>query len=249
MNFQDKVAVITGSTAGIGEVVAEQLHKSGAKVIVVSRSREQAEQKAKSLSPDGRTALGIACDVSQPAQVERMIDEAVGRFGRLDYAVNNAGITGDHNKNITQQTIENWERVIATSLSSVFYGMKYEIPQIVKSGGGAIVNLSAVNGLVGIPGLAPYTTAKHGVIGLTQTAALEFAEQGLRVNAVAPGYVSTPRINELPASIQRAFANSHPVKRMAKMQEVADFILFLLSEKSGFCTGGVYPIDGGYLAE
>lgn len=249
MNFQDKVAVITGSTAGIGEVVAEQLHKSGAKVIVVSRSREQAEQKAKSLSPDGRTALGIACDVSQPAQVERMIDEAVSRFGRLDYAVNNAGITGDHNKNITQQTIENWERVIATSLSSVFYGMKYEIPQIVKSGGGAIVNLSAVNGLVGIPGLAPYTTAKHGVIGLTQTAALEFAEQGLRVNAVAPGYVSTPRINELPASIQRAFANSHPVKRMAKMQEVADFILFLLSEKSGFCTGGVYPIDGGYLAE
>ncbi|MEF3091482.1 SDR family NAD(P)-dependent oxidoreductase [Raoultella scottii] len=249
MNFQDKVAVITGSTAGIGEVVAEQLHKSGAKVIVVSRSREQAEQKAKSLSPDGRTALGIACDVSQPAQVERMIDEAVGRFGRLDYAVNNAGITGDHNKNITQQTIENWERVIATSLSSVFYGMKYEIPQIVKSGGGAIVNLSAVNGLVGIPGLAPYTTAKHGVIGLTQTAALEFAEQGLRVNAVAPGYVSTPRINELPASIQRAFANSHPVKRMAKMQEVADFILFLLSEKSGFCNGGVYPIDGGYLAE
>lgn len=249
MNFQDKVAVITGSTAGIGEVVAEQLHKSGAKVIVVSRSREQAEQKAKSLSPDGRTALGIACDVSQPAQVERMIDEAVGRFGRLDYAVNNAGITGDHNKNITQQTIENWERVIATSLSSVFYGMKYEIPQIVKSGGGAIVNLSAVNGLVGIPGLAPYTTAKHGVIGLTQTAALEFAEQGLRVNAVAPGYVSTPRINELPASIQRAFANSHPVKRMAKMQEVVDFILFLLSEKSGFCTGGVYPIDGGYLAE
>ncbi|MEF3110443.1 SDR family NAD(P)-dependent oxidoreductase [Raoultella sp. WB_B2P2-3] len=249
MNFQDKVAVITGSTAGIGEVVAEQLHKSGAKVIVVSRSREQVEQKAKSLSPDGRTALGIACDVSQPAQVERMIDEAVSRFGRLDYAVNNAGITGDHNKNITQQTIENWERVIATSLSSVFYGMKYEIPQIVKSGGGAIVNLSAVNGLVGIPGLAPYTTAKHGVIGLTQTAALEFAEQGLRVNAVAPGYVSTPRINELPASIQRAFANSHPVKRMAKMQEVADFILFLLSEKSGFCTGGVYPIDGGYLAE
>lgn len=249
MNFQDKVAVITGSTAGIGEVVAEQLHKSGAKVIVVSRSREQAEQKAKSLSPDGRTALGIACDVSQPAQVERMIDEAVGRFGRLDYAVNNAGITGDHNKNITQQTIENWERVIATSLSSVFYGMKYEIPQIVKSGGGAIVNLSAVNGLVGIPGLAPYTTAKHGVIGLTQTAALEFAEHGLRVNAVAPGYVSTPRINELPVSIQRAFANSHPVKRMAKMQEVADFILFLLSEKSGFCTGGVYPIDGGYLAE
>lgn len=249
MSFQHKVAIVTGSTAGIGEVVAEQLHHAGARVVVVGRSREQAERKAKSLSADGRTAAGIACDVSQPEQVRRMIDEVVSRFGRLDYAVNNAGITGESHKNIAQQTIDNWERVIATSLSSVFYCMKYEIPPLLKSGGGAIVNLSAVNGLVGIPGLAPYTTAKHGVIGLTQTAALEFAQQGLRVNAVAPGYVSTPRINQLPADVQSAFANSHPLKRMAKMQEVADFILFLLSEKAGFCSGGVYPIDGGYLAE
>ncbi|MGE0970871.1 SDR family NAD(P)-dependent oxidoreductase [Klebsiella sp. WOUb02] len=249
MSFQNKVEVVTGSTAGIGEAVVEQLHQSGARVVVVARSREQAEHKAKSLSPEGRTAVGIGCDVSQPEQVRQMIDEVVARFGRLDYAVNNAGITGDRQKNIAQQTIDNWQRVIAASLSSVFYCMKYEIPRIVKSGGGAIVNLSAVNGLVGIPGLAPYTRAKHGVIGLTQTAALEFAQQGLRVNAVAPGYVGTPRINELPASVQRAFADSHPLKRMAKMQEVADFILFLLSEKAGFCSGGVYPIDGGYLAE
>lgn len=195
MNFQNKVAVITGSTAGIGEAVAEQLHKHGAKVVIVSRSSEEAKQKAKQLSSQGQPAMGIGCDVSQPEQVRQMIDDVINYFGRLDYAVNNAGITGEHGKKITEQTVENWDKVIATSLSSVFYCLKYEIPQMMKMGG-AIVNLSAVNGLVGIPGLAPYTAAKHGIIGLTQTAALEFACQGIRINAVAPGYVQTPRISE-----------------------------------------------------
>ena len=191
MNFQNKIAVITGSTTGIGEAVAKQLHIHGAKVIIVARSSEQAKQKAKQLSSQGQQAMGIGCDVSQPEQVRQMIDEVIERFGRLDYAVNNAGLTGDHGKNIT----------------------------------------------------------KHGIIGLTQTAALEFACQGIRVNAVAPGYVQTPRMSALPENIVHSFANSHPMKRMAKMQEIADFILFLLSDKSAFCTGGVYPIDGGYLAE
>uniref|UniRef100_UPI0031DE02AD SDR family NAD(P)-dependent oxidoreductase n=1 Tax=Klebsiella sp. TaxID=576 RepID=UPI0031DE02AD len=249
MNFHNKVALITGSTTGIGEEVAGQLHRHGARVIIVSRSLHEARQKARSLSPDGKTAIGIECDVADPEQVSSMINHAVDHFGRLDYAVNNAGTTGEHNKTITEQTVDNWNNVISNTLSSVFYCMKYEIPEILKSGGGSIVNLSAVNGLAGIPGLAPYTTAKHGIIGLTRSAALEFACQGVRVNAVAPGYVSTPRINELPENIISAFANSHPMKRMATMTEVADFILFLLSEKSGFCTGGVYPVDGGYLAE
>lgn len=248
MHFHNKVAVITGSTTGIGEVVAEQLHQYGAKVVIASRSLDAAQNKAKSLSPEGQTAFGIECDVSRPEQVSRMIEAVINRFGRLDYAVNNAGITGEHNKNIAEQSVENWEKVIANTLSSVFYCMKYEIPHMLQSGGGSIVNLSAVNGLVGIPGLAPYTTAKHGIIGLTQTAALEFACEGIRINAVAPGYVNTPRIRELPENRIHRFADSHPMKRMAEMQEVANFILFLLSEKSGFCTGGIYPIDGGYLA-
>lgn len=248
MDFENKVAVITGSTTGIGEVVAEQLHKYGARIVIVSHSAMEAKQKAESLSLQGQQAIGIGCDVSQPGQVRQMIDDIIRCFGRLDYAVNNAGITGDHGKNITEQTIDNWDKVIATSLSSVFYCLKYQIPQMIKTGG-SIVNLSAVNGLVGIPGLAPYTVAKHGIIGLTQTAALEFACQGVRINAVAPGYVQTPRMDEFPESIVSGFANSHPMKRMAKMHEVASFILFLLSENSAFCTGGIYPIDGGYLAE
>lgn len=248
MNFKNKVAVITGSTTGIGEAVADQLHKHGSKVVIVSRSSEQAKQKAKKLSSQGQQAVGIGCDVSQPEQVRQMIDDVIKHFGRLDYAVNNAGLTGEHGINIPEQTIENWDKVIATSLSGVFYCLKYEIPQMMQFGG-SIVNLSAVNGLVGIPGLAPYTVAKHGIIGLTQTAALEFACEGIRINAVAPGYVQTPRMSEFPENIVRSFANSHPMKRMAKMQEIADFILFLLSDNSAFCTGGVYPIDGGYLAE
>ena len=171
MNFKNKVAVITGSTTGIGEAVADQLHKHGSKVVIVSRSSEQAKQKAKKLSSQGQQAVGIGCDVSQPEQVRHMIDDVIKHFGRLDYAVNNAGLTGEHGINITEQTIENWDKVIATSLSGVFYCLKYEIPQMMQFGG-SIVNLSAVNGLVGIPGLAPYTVAKHGIIGLTQTAAL-----------------------------------------------------------------------------
>ena len=249
MNFHNKVALITGSTTGIGEEVAGQLHRYGARVIIVSLSLHEARQKARSLSPDEKTAIGIECDVADPEQVSSMINHAVDHFGRLDYAVNNAGTTGEHNKTITEQTVDNWNNVISNTLSSVFYCMKYEIPEILKSGGGSIVNLSAVNGLAGIPGLAPYTTAKHGIIGLTRSAALEFACQGVRVNAVAPGYVSTPRINELPENIISAFANSHPMKRITTMTEEADFNLLLLSERSGFCTGGVYPVDGGYLAE
>ena len=249
MNFHGKVALVTGSTTGIGAVVADYLHKHGASVVIAARSKQLVERKANSLSSDRRKTLGIQCDVSNPEQVRCLIRDTASHFGRLDLAVNNAGTTGEHNKTIPEQTVENWEKVISATLSSVFYCMKYEIPEMLKSGGGAIVNLSAVNGLVGIAGLSPYTVAKHGVIGLTRTAALEFACKGIRVNAVAPGYVSTPRVNELPDSILRSFADSHPMKRMATMEEVAEFILFLLSDKSGFCTGGVYPIDGGYLAE
>ncbi|MCC8379605.1 SDR family NAD(P)-dependent oxidoreductase [Xenorhabdus sp. PB30.3] len=249
MSFNSRVAIITGSTDGIGEKVADVLYAKGASVVIASRSKLSVENKAKSLSPDGKRALGIQCDVSDPAQVRRLIDNTVSYFGRLDFAVNSAGITGEHNKTIPEQTLENWDRVISTTLSSVFYCMKYEIPAMQKSGGGAIVNLSAVNGLAGIAGLSPYTVAKHGVIGLTKTAALEFACKNIRVNAVAPGYVSTPKINELPEEVLHRFSDCHPMKRMAKMEEVAEFISFLLSEKSSFCTGGIYPVDGGYLSQ
>ncbi|MEH2920900.1 SDR family NAD(P)-dependent oxidoreductase [Samsonia erythrinae] len=249
MNFEKKVAIVTGSTNGIGETIADILHENGAYVVIASRDKEHSERKAYELDPAGKITLGIECDVSDPVSVERMVDSVMRKFGALHLAVNNAGITGAHNKNIPDQSIDDWNRVINTSLSSVFYCLKYEIPAMLKSGGGSIVNLSAVNGLVGIAGLAPYTVAKHGIIGLTKSAALEFADKGIRVNAIAPGYVDTPRMREAPANVLEAFGNSHPMKRFATRLEVANFISFLLSDLAGFCTGSVYPIDGGYLAQ
>lgn len=249
MNFENKVVVVTGSTNGIGETIANVLHENGARVVIASRNKEQSEQKSFELDRTGNNTFGVECDVSNPASVHRMIDSVMRKFGALHLAVNNAGITGAHNKTIPEQSIEDWNDVINISLSGVFYCLKYEIPAILKSGGGSIVNLSAVNGMVGIAGLAPYTVAKHGVIGLTKSAALEFADKGIRVNAVAPGYVDTPRMMEAPQNILEEFSDSHPMKRFATRLEVANFISFLLSDMAGFCTGGVYPIDGGYLAK
>lgn len=249
MNFENKVAIITGSTNGIGETIADVLYSNGASVVIASRNKEQSEKKAYQLDKTGNNALGVECDVSDPISVERMLKCVMKKFGTLHLAVNNAGITGAHNKNIPDQSVDDWTSVINTSLSGIFYCLKYEIPAMLKNGGGSIVNLSAVNGLVGIAGLAPYTAAKHGVIGLTQSAALEFADKGIRVNAVAPGYVDTPRMRDVPASILEVFSNSHPMKRFATRLEVANFVSFLLSDMAGFCTGGIYPIDGGYLAQ
>lgn len=248
MRFKNKVAVVTGATNGIGERVAERLYAEGACVVIASRSAALVEQKARSLSHDRQRVQGIACDVADPASVQQMIEQAVAHFGRIDLAVNSAGITGDSGRPLAEQSIDNWNQVIATTLSGVFHCMKYELPQLVAAGGGAIVNLSAVNGLVGIAGLGPYTVAKHGVIGLTRTAALEYACDGIRINAVAPGYVDTPRMHEFPEAVRHGFAEAHPLQRMATVDEVASFILFLLSGDAGFCTGGIFPIDGGYLA-
>ena len=249
MKFDNKVAIITGGTDGIGAKVAELLYAQGASVVIASRSKAHVEKQAKALSPDGSRVLGIVCDVSDPEAVCLLVQHAVSRFGKIDFAINSAGITGESGKLIPDHSIENWNHVISTTPSGVFYCLKYEIPAMINNGGGAIVNLSAVNGMAGIIGLAPYTVAKHGVIGLTRTAALEYATRNIRINAVAPGYVDTPKMHEFPDSIRREFAASHPMNRMATTEEVASVIMFLLSDDASFCTGGVYPVDGGYLAQ
>ncbi|MFA7414615.1 MAG: SDR family NAD(P)-dependent oxidoreductase [Rhizobium sp.] len=243
-----KVALIIGAFAGIGEAIARRLHALEVRVALVGRDLTIGSELARAIDPDQMHAMAFEADIADPEAVKRAVAEVVGHFGGLHLAVNNAGIPGPAATPIPDYDVEDWAKVITTDLSGVFYCLKFEIPAILASGGGAIVNMSSGNGLVGIPGMAAYTAAKHGVIGLTRSAALEFADKGLRVNAVCPGYVATPRILGSPPELLADFAAAHPMGRMATPEEVAAMVAFLLSGESGFSSGGVYPVDGGYTA-
>lgn len=246
-DFQHRIALVTGATEGIGATIAATLFARGATVVVASRHEEQAREAARRLDPEGRRSLGCRVDVRDPDSVRDLVAATVGRFGALHLAVNNAGITGPVQP-VADYDLAAFADVIETDLYGVFHGLKYQIPALLRSGGGAIVNLSSGNGLVGVPGLAPYTAAKHGVIGLTRAVALEVAQQNIRINAIAPGYVNTPRMREMPEEALADIAGRHPMGRLAEREEVANTVAFLLSDQSAFTTGAVFSVDGGYTA-
>lgn len=247
--FKGKVALVSGASTGVGETIAEELFERGAIVVITARNMEELGRTARRIDPSGERVIPMTADVRDHESVRMVIEQTVKRCGYLHFLVNNAGITGPHGVSICDYEVKDWHDIIATDLSSVFYGMKYALPAIVGSGGGAIVNLSAVNGIVGIAGIAPYTAAKHAIIGLTQSAALEFAEKGVRINAVGPGYVDTPRMRLLSDEVRKEMAVSHPMKRMASRRDVAKTVAFLLSDDSAFTTGSFYAVDGGYTAQ
>lgn len=248
-DFTGKTALVTGASTGIGEAIAQALVNCGAKVTITAREREKLMATAQRIDPTGKLIFPLVMDVRDPESVQRAVKQTQTHYGQLHLLVNNAGITGPYDVPLDEYPIEDWHAVIATDLSGTFYGMKYGLPAIAAAGGGAIVNLSAVNGVVGIAGIAPYTAAKHGIIGLTRAAALEFADRGVRINAVGPGYVDTPAMAMLPASVREKMAASHPMGRMATREEVAKTVVFLLSADSSFTTGAFYSIDGGYSAQ
>ena len=249
--IEGKVALITGGSSGIGRATALLFAREGAKVAVADYNAEGGERTVKTIKDAGGAAFFHAVDVSNPQAVEVLINKVVETWGRLDYAFNNAGIEGQ--MALTPDcTIENWNRVIAIDLTAVFLCMKYEIAQMLKQGGGSIVNTASVAGLYGLAAAPAYVAAKHGVAGLTKTAALEFAQKGIRVNAVCPGFIRTPMVDRVldkgVFSEEQIFA-AEPMHRMGKPEEIAEAVLWLCSEASSFVTGLPMPIDGGYVAQ
>jgi NAD(P)-dependent dehydrogenase (short-subunit alcohol dehydrogenase family) len=246
--MKNKTVIITGAASGIGKASAELFAKQGANVIVSDIQESDGNAVVKDICSAGGISSFFKTDVSNPEEMEALVNFAVSTYGKLDIAVNNAGIGGELNL-IADMSIDGWQKVIAINLSSLFYGMKYQIQAMLKSGGGSIVNISSILGAVGFAGSAGYSAAKHGVIGLTQTAALEYAAHNIRINAVGPGFIDTPLLKALDNDMKKQIISLHPAGRLGRSEEIAEMILWLSSDKASFVNGSYHPIDGGYLAK
>jgi NAD(P)-dependent dehydrogenase (short-subunit alcohol dehydrogenase family) len=245
--MKNKSVIITGGASGIGKATAALFAKQGASVVISDIQEDEGKATTESIISNGGNASFFKTDVAKPEDMEALVNFAVKTYGRIDVAINNAGISGEINP-IADLSIEGWIKVIDINLSSLFYGMKYQIKAMLNNGGGSIVNISSILGTVGFAGSAGYASAKHGVVGLTQTAALEYSAQNIRINAVGPGFIETPLLDALDAEMKKQLVALHPIGRLGKSEEVAELILWLSSDKASFVTGSYYPVDGGYLA-
>lgn len=245
-----KVAVITGGASGIGKACAEVFAQRGARVVLSDLPDSDGESVAAAIRDKDGEAIFVPCDVSSPEQVNDLMERAVQEFGELHIGVNNAGISGDFEPT-ADTSLEEWQRVLDINLTGAFLCMKAQIPAMLEAGGGSITNVSSVAGRVGFPGASAYTASKHGMVGLTKSASIEYSSQGIRVNAVGPAVIETPMVGDMLADdeTREGLLAAHTIGRFGTPEEVAKFIAFLASDDASFITGGYHAIDGGYLSQ
>jgi NAD(P)-dependent dehydrogenase (short-subunit alcohol dehydrogenase family) len=251
-NFTDKVAFVTGAASGIGRETALAFAREGAKVVAADISEQGNQETVHLIEDQGGQAIAVKCDVTRSEDVKAALDKTVEAFGRLDFAFNNAGIEPRNPAPTAEYEEEEWNRIIDINLRGVFLCMKHEIPLILKQGGGAIVNTSSGAGIIGIKGSPAYTAAKHGVIGLTKAAALDYAAQNIRVNAVCPGYIDTPMMGRFTGGTDEGRAQviaEEPIGRMGKPEEIAAAVVWLCSDAAAFMVGHAMVIDGGQTVQ
>jgi NAD(P)-dependent dehydrogenase (short-subunit alcohol dehydrogenase family) len=247
MNLQNKAAIVTGAGSGLGRGIAIAFAQAGAHVVVADISRDGGQETAAAIREAGGEAIFIQGDVTDPQYHVDLVAEAKARYGKLDIAVNNAGISTVPTP-LADIPVETWDKVISINLSGMFYGVRVQVPAMIEAGGGAIVNMSSIAGQAGVAGIGHYTASKHGVIGLTKNIAIEYAKQGIRANAVGPGYINTSLVNLYPPEERAKLASVHAMDRLGEVNEVAALVLWLAGPDSSFVTGAFVPVDGGKLA-
>jgi NAD(P)-dependent dehydrogenase (short-subunit alcohol dehydrogenase family) len=246
--LENKVAIITGAGSGIGKSTAMLFAREGAKVIISDVNEAHGNSTADEITKNGGAAFFVKADSSKPEDNEALVKQTLDKYGSLDIAVNNAGIGGPLAAT-GEYPIDGWKKVIDINLSGVFYGMRYQIPAMLQNGG-SIINVASILGQAGTKFSPAYVAAKHGVVGLTKAAALEYADKKIRINSIGPGYIKTPLVmNSLDQSALDALVGLHPIGRLGESEEIAELLLWLASSKASFVTGAYYPIDGGYLAQ
>lgn len=247
-HLQNKIALVTGAGSGIGRAVAFAYSQAGATVLVSDIDDAAGEETVRLIQRTDREAVFIRADAARAEDHNKLVRVALEHFGGLHIACNNAGIGGP-SISTGEYSIDDWQKVINVNLNGVFYGCRYQIPAMLESGGGVIVNMASILGQVGFANSPAYVAAKHGVVGLTRTIALEYAAKGIRANSVGPAFINTPLLEHMDKETIHYLESKHAIGRLGTAEEVAELVLWLSSEKASFANGGYYPIDGGYLAQ